>query len=257
MRIVLQKSHVNISNNSIVALRSATGAPNEQKFNSSVVDKLALELKKYNIEVIITDANANDDVNITSQDHDLFLSVHYDADVYSDTGGFVDFPDPSVDFVTETSQKIAKEIEKTYFSTTKIKNVPSRRNANTKFYYMWRYLSKKTPCVIIECGVGNRKPEDNNTLFNKQDLVVNGILQGILNAFGINGSNEFDPTTQLPVTARQTKEFIELKKMKLAQESDAFDTLLSRLIENINDLQQKVKQGNTIKDKIINFIKNL
>ncbi len=59
----------------------------------------------------------------------------------------------------------------------------NRSNANTRYYYMWQYLTSKTPCVIIECGVGWRKPEDYNTL-RKYDFIADTISEGILKAFG-------------------------------------------------------------------------
>jgi N-acetylmuramoyl-L-alanine amidase len=185
MKVCLQAGHVNCKNNSIVALRGSTGAPGEQNFTQGIVDGLVPILKSLGVEVTKTDSNANDDFNITSKDWDLFLSVHYDADIYNDSGGFTDFPEPITDSATKQSQFMANAISQEYFSITGIKNMPKRSNANTRYYYMWQHLSAKTPCVIIECGVGNRKPNDYNMLNINREKIVEALAKGIAKALGV------------------------------------------------------------------------
>lgn len=187
-KICIQAGHQNVKYNSIVSLRGSTGAPNEMSFNIDIRDKVSDQLRKRGFSVVGTDANANDDVNIISQDWDLFLSIHYDADVYSTepkNGGFADYPEPSTDGVTVESQRITKIFNKTYFDTTKIPCVTRRSNVNTRYFYMWKYLSSKTPCVILECGVGMHTPEDHQTLHFNRPLVVEGIVRSICEAFGV------------------------------------------------------------------------
>lgn len=201
-KICLQAGHQNCQYNSIVALRRSTGAPNEMSFNVDIRDQVAGELRRRGFDVYTTDANANDDHNITSQDFDLFLSIHYDADIYGRGGGFVDFPDPQVDKATQESQRICKDIEEEYFKTTDVVNRSERRNANTKYYYMWKYLTAKTPCNIIECGVGMHVPDDHSLLHFNRPRVVEGIVRGICKAFGIPYNQEppippFDPCEEL------------------------------------------------------------
>lgn len=182
-KICLQAGHNNCKYNSIVRLRGSTGAPNEAPFNLDIMNRLAGELRKRGFEVVTTDANANDDPNITKTDFDLFLAIHYDADVYGKGGYFVDFCDPAVDMATQESQRLTKAISEAYGAKTGIVNHPERSNINTRRYYMWQYLTQKTPCVLIECGVGMHKPDDNDVLFNHRDLVVEGIGRGICTAF--------------------------------------------------------------------------
>jgi hypothetical protein len=185
MKVVLQAGHLNIAKNSDIALRPATGAPGEVEFTADIVSRLKPVLVSLGLNVTTTDANANDDKSITSKDWDLFLAIHWDADVYKDSGGFVDFPEPSTDFATAKSQSMANNLASMYFPVTGIKNVPARSNKNTRYYYMWQYLSAKTPCVLIECGVGNRKPDDYNMLNLNRAKVLEGISKGLARAFGI------------------------------------------------------------------------
>lgn len=158
----------------------STGAPGEQKWTTEIVPKIASKLREMGFET--REVGADPSNNEIAGDWDLFLSVHYDADIYNDRGGFIDTPDASVDKAHAESLRIADEMRKTYFSTTGIPARPQRSNKNTKFYYMWKRLSAKTPCVIIEAGVGWRTPEDHKTLWFQQDRVVKGITDGIRNA---------------------------------------------------------------------------
>jgi len=156
----------------------ATGAPKEQKWTTEIVPKIANKLRDN--EFYVKEVGADPSASELSGDWDLFLAVHYDADIYNDRGGFIDTPDPATDFATKESTRIAAEMRKTYFSTTGIPERMNRSNKNTKFYYMWSKVSKKTPCVIIEAGVGFRTPEDHQTLWFEQDKIVEGITKGII-----------------------------------------------------------------------------
>jgi len=164
----------------------ATGAPGEQNFNIDTANRVAYHLQAKGFEVKRVKADPTNDQ--IAGDWDLFLTIHYDADTYNDHGGFVDFPEPSTDGATTQSQKIAKALTEVYFPITGIKNMPSRSNKNTRFYYMWSRMSAKTPCVIIECGVGNRKPKDFDVLNQNRELAVKGIVSGILRAFNMEGT---------------------------------------------------------------------
>lgn len=174
-------------------LIGATGAPGERDWNSKIVSLIATKLKTKGFEVYEADAKADKDSKVTGTDWDLFLAVHYDADIYNDRGGFVDYPDKSVDMVHETSKGYAEKISDYYFKTTGIPNRPNRSNANTKFYYMWSSLSAKTPCVLIECGVGNRKPQDYDILRN-YDFISQTLTDAILKVFNVSPEKPCDHT---------------------------------------------------------------
>lgn len=155
-------------------------------FNQDVANRVADRLRAAGVTVRRVAADPTD--GEIAGDWDLFLTIHYDADVYNESGGFVDYPEPSTDPATVKSQAIAKVLEQTYFPATGIKNMPGRSNANTRYYYMWKRISDATPCVIIECGVGNRKPDDFELLNNQREVVVQNIALGILKALGMGGS---------------------------------------------------------------------
>lgn len=178
MRILIQAGHEGRTT-------GATGAPGEQAFNKDTANRVADALRAKGVEVKRVNADPTD-AEIAG-DWDLFLTIHYDADVYNADGGFVDFPEPSTDGATVKSQAIAKALTEEFFPTTGIRNVPSRSNANTRFYYMWKRISAKTPCVIIECGVGNRQPKDNDPLNTNRQLAVNGIMKGLTKALNLAG----------------------------------------------------------------------
>lgn len=215
MRIALQAGHKNIQNNSIASLRGSTGAPGEASFNDDVCIQLSYKLASKGISVSLVDANANDDSEITGKDWDLFLAIHYDADIYSVGGGFVDVPDPSVDASNKESKRIATAIESEYFRTTGIINRHERSNANTKFYYIWQYLSSNTPCVLIECGVGQHRPDDYDIIYNHRDLVIEGLYKGICKAFNVPLEDEKSLEEQLTeVTALAQKEAEEVQRLK-------------------------------------------
>jgi len=182
-RIIIQAGHENRTS-------GATGAPGEQTFNKDTSNRVADKLRSKGFEVKRVDADPTS-AEIAG-DWDLFLAIHYDADVYNADGGFVDFPEPSTDGATAKSQQIAKALADVYFEQTKIRNVPSRSNKNTRYYYMWKSVSSKTPCVIIECGVGNRRDKDYNPLNTDRELVANAISSGILKAFNIEGGSVSD-----------------------------------------------------------------
>ena len=175
-RICLQAGHAGRTTGAI-------GSPNEQSFNIDISDKVADELKRRGFEV--KRVNADPKPEEIAGDWDLFLAIHYDADIYGVGGGFVDFPEPSTDGATVESQRIAYLLRQEYFGTTKIVSHPERSNKNTRFYYMWKKLSAKTPCVIIECGVGMHVPDDHQILHFNRPLVVEGIVKGICLAFNV------------------------------------------------------------------------
>lgn len=233
-KICLQAGHQNCQYNSIVALRRSTGAPNEMSFNVDIRDQLAAVLREKGFDVFTTDANANDDPNITGQDFDLFLSIHYDADIYGKGGGFVDYPDPSVDFAHVESKRIKEAIESEYFKTTEIANRPSRSNANTRYYYMWKYLTKRTPCNLIECGVGMHVPDDHTILAFNRPKVVEGIARGICKAFGVDFNNPQKPQDPCQDLRKENGNLRE-SNVKLVKENDELKKKNSKLSNAVSE----------------------
>jgi len=196
-KIIIQAGHWNIKNNCDVALRGGTGAPSEMETNKRIAIRLEQILQSKGFSTFLTDANYNCDNNSWKTDNDLFISLHCDANYQGDEGGgFIDFPEPSTDDATLESQRIAKEIESEYFKNTGIRNVPSRSNPNTQYYYMWQYLSAKTPCVILEMGE-SVDPHD-SVILADTERVCNGIARGICKAFNIPFDTVVTPPVVVP-----------------------------------------------------------
>lgn len=197
-RICIQAGHVNIQYNSIVALRGGTGAPGEAQFNQIIRDLLSTALRARGFTVQGTDANANDDPNITTVDWDMCLAIHYDADVYGVGGGGVFAPAADDDYSNAKSLAEKAAILGKYFGVTGVADHQERENGNTLYYYLWSSLTANTPCVLIECGVGEHKPDDYDLLQNAagQAKVVEGIARGICAYFNM----PYDITPPTPPT---------------------------------------------------------
>lgn len=231
-RIMLQAGHQNAKQNCDPALQSGTGAPGEAEFTVRVRDRLSQILISKGFQLFLKDATANCDPKLADEDYDLFLALHYDADVYGKGGGFTDFPEPSTDGATQESQRISREIASEYFKHSGIEQI-SRSNANTRFYYMWKFLSAKTPCVIIECGVGQNAHD--KVILADTDRVANAIARGVCKAFNVPFDVQPTPTPPPPVTPVPTpptagdfvskKEFEEYKKSV----NEAFRAISKRL----------------------------
>lgn len=188
-KICLQAGHQNASKNCDPNLARGTGAPGEAEFTVRIRDRVSqLLLQKKNPDgsdaftLQLVDATFNCDPKADDQDYDLFLAIHYDAYINGSEGGFADYPEPSTDFATKESQRITKAINDNYFNHSGIKYV-NRSNANTRYYYMWKFLSAKTPCVLIECGTG-QNPHD-KVILADTDRVANAIVRSICAAFGV------------------------------------------------------------------------
>lgn len=188
--ICLQAGHQNATKNCDPVLARGTGAPGEVEFTIRVRDRLSqILLSKKNADgsdafmLKLVDATFNCDRNAGKEDFSLFLAIHYDADVYNAPGGFVDYPEPFTDISTRQSQRIAQAIREEYFPHAGIENHPERSNKNTRYYYMWKFLSGLTPCVIIECGVGQNAHD--KVILADTDRVANAIARGICKAFGV------------------------------------------------------------------------
>lgn len=187
--ICLQAGHQNAKNNCDPVLAKGTGAPGEAEFTVRIRDAVSRKLlEKKNPDgteafmVQLVDATYNCDKNADKNDYALFLAIHYDADVYGKGGGFTDYPEPSTDFATKESQRISKVFNETYFPNSGIEFV-YRTNANTRYYYMWKFLSAKTPCVLIECGVGQNAHD--KVILADTEIVANAIVRSICKAFDV------------------------------------------------------------------------
>ncbi len=128
----------------------------------------------------------------------MFLALHGDADYANDSGGgFATFPEPSTDDATVESQRISGVINNVYFPETGIAHT-DHANPNTKYYYMWKYLTSKTPCVLLEMGQV-QDPHDKVLLANT-DLIANAIARSVCKALNVPFDTQPQPTPTPPPT---------------------------------------------------------
>jgi N-acetylmuramoyl-L-alanine amidase len=176
-KILLQSGHQNATN-------GQTGAPEEQANNIRIRNRLSQILISKGFQLFLADAN------FSSKEHfDLALALHCDSDYPgNEGGGFVACADPSVDNVWNESKRIEASIASEYFKHSGIREVDSRENANTLYYYWWYNLSLDTPCVLIEMGE-SIDPHD-KVLLADTDRIANAIARGVCKAFNVS----FDQT---------------------------------------------------------------
>jgi hypothetical protein len=188
MKICLQAGHENIKTNCDPALRGSTGTGGEVEINIAVRNATATILEENGIEVKKVDANFNCDATSADEDYDLFLAIHGDMDYAGDGGsGFCDYPEPDTDGATERSQYLAKAIESSFFPAVGI-SIKSKSNANTRYFYMWKHLSLKTPCVLIE--MGQVKDAHDGPILQNTPLVASALANAILYGLGVKNPLE-------------------------------------------------------------------
>jgi N-acetylmuramoyl-L-alanine amidase len=158
----------------------ATGAPGEIELTVRIRNRLSQILISKGFQVYLF--NADPPAAQLNQVFNLFLSLHGDANVYGTGGGFADYPEPSVDKATAESQRICRFINDSYFSETGIRYV-NRSNKNTRYYYMWKMLSARTPCVLLEMGVV--QDAHDKVLLANTELIANAIARAVSRAFDV------------------------------------------------------------------------
>jgi len=229
-RICLQSGHEGVT-------IGATGAPGEKELNIRIRNKLSDILISKGFVLQLVNANPTDEE--INKDYDLFLALHGDADIYGTGGGFVDYPDASVDSANAESKRIKEAIESMYFGHSGIVNHPERSNANTKFYYMWSRLSQKTPCVIIEMGVV--QDAHDKVILADTDRVANAIARGICKAFDVpfDVSNSQNTPSNGVITISKTE--FEQMKMEIASYKDRYEKTLASLALIKEECEQKLQ----------------
>lgn len=234
----------------------ATGAPGEQEFTQRVSNRLAEKLRERNIYVKRTNADPHKDpkdLEVLNTDWNLFLTIHGDADVYGEGGGFLDIPEPSTDKAHPESKRIMEAMESMYFDHSGIVNKPNRRNKNTKYYYMWKYLSAKTPCVIIECGVMQNAHD--KVILADTERVTNAMLRGIFKAFDIPWDKPGSPAPTPPGdNCKEYKdEIVELKMQLESKEKTilAKETELTKHRGALSDLQKELDKAKESADELV------
>ena len=183
-KVLIIAGHQNIKYNSISSLHGNTGTAGELEVNVRMADRVSSILRQKGFEVVQSDANANDNPAITKTDFNLALALHCDMDVQGDNGGgMCGSGDKSVDAMWVESLRIKKVFDATYFPEVKIvnKNIVTPGMAK---YYIWQYLTAKTPCVLLEMGQA-KDPHDSVLLANT-DLIANAISRSVCKAFNVD-----------------------------------------------------------------------
>lgn len=247
--IAIQAGHWNIKYNCNTSLRGGTGAPEEAGTNVAVAIKLEQLLQAKGFKTFLTDANYNCDPNSDQTDYDLFISLHCDANYAGDEGGgFVDFPEPETDYATAESQRIAKAIESVYFQESGIRNVPSRSNTNTRYYYMWASLSSKTPCVLLEMGE-SVDPHD-RVILNDTERVAQAIARGIFKAFPeVVSQPPTDPCANIKKELENLKKDHEKCSM-LTLENSSLKARVLTLEKGLQDKSNSLKAVSDERDRL-------
>ena len=242
IKICLQSGHYSKSG----------GAPNELETNKRITDRLSAMLRERGFEVTQTDWYAYNDPAVTKVDFALFLAIHCDMDYPNDQGsGFADFPEPSTDGATKESQRICAVINNIYFKESGIKYV-SHSNTNTRYYYMWKYLTLKTPCVLLEMGQ-SVDPHD-SVLLGNTDLIASSIARAICQAFNVNYEIVVPPVVVPPTPVVDVAALEkEISDLKVALQSEKANSKAA-LADAQSECQTKLT---TYKEKIINFINSL
>lgn len=223
-RIVIQAGHIG---------KAGGGSPGEQEVNKRIADRLSALLRARGFEVIQTDYYAYNDTKVTKQDHALFLALHCDMDYAGDNGsGFADYPEPSTDGATKESQRITKILNESYFPEVGIV-YKNRSNANTRYYYMWKYLTLKTPCVLIEMGQ-TQDPHD-KVLLGNTDLIANALGRAVCKAFGVS----FDNISNGGGYSDDNKVEIERLKKLLEEQKKSYDTQILEIKSNLADKEKE------------------
>jgi len=232
--------------------KAGGGAPNEQATNKRITDRTSAMLRERGFEVYQSDWYANNDPRVTGTDWDLFLALHCDMDYPNDGGsGFADYANPATDLASTESQRICAVINKVYFPETKIKYV-NHSNENTRFYYMWKSLTAKTPCVLLEMGQ-SIDPHD-KVLLGNTDLIAGAITRAICQAFNVG----YEITPPKPPAGPTDAE----KNKKLTDEVTRLNTVVEQLKTDNKlalagvtaECQDKLA---SYKNKIIQFINSL
>jgi hypothetical protein len=249
-KILVIIGHQNIQYNSIKSIRNSTGTAGELEINLRIGNRVSAMLRERGFLVTQTDANGNDDPAITKTDFNLALSLHCDMDT-SSQGGMCGSGDKSVDNSWQESLRIKRVFDDVYFKESGIRNKGYATEGMTK-WYMWQYLSSKTPCVLLE--MGEAKDPHDSVLLGNTELIASSIVRAICKAFNVSYEIETPPVSnptpeELEIEALKA----EIERLKGMVGQLGNDNLVA-LAEMEEQCQEKIK---SYKEKIIKFINSL
>ena len=252
MKIFIIPGHRNVQYNSITSLHGNTGTAGELEINIRIADRVSAMLRERGFEVVQSDANANDDKTITSQDFALALALHCDMDIQGDQGGgMVGSGDASVDDSWQESLRIKKVFDGLYFKETGIVNKNFVTEGMAK-YYIWQYLSSKTPCVLIE--MGQAKDPHDSVLLGNTELIASAIVRSICKAFNV----PYDVVpVQPPEPSVDYQKLLDEKNKQVNDLRADVKKLQSQLDIATQVTDTQTKQIDTLKRQVINLQEKL
>jgi len=181
--VVVQAGHENIGANCDAGLRPYTGAPGEVSWTPGIVEGICARLMAAGVTAHHVDANWNCGGNPSiGRDYDAVLAVHYQSNPPHESGFSVGRMDPLEDGAAAASAQLVDAINAAYSAATGLtrRDAWDTPNPNVQHYYLFRAVSLKTPCALIECGTGAVGAPDHAFLWTQQEKVIAGIADGIL-----------------------------------------------------------------------------
>lgn len=180
-RVILQAGHA----------PDGGGAPQEKEWTPRLVAALKALLEKAHVRVDTCGDYypPKPYPAVTTTDADLYLSVHYDAAIYAQNTGCL-----IARGVNETENWEADRFLGQWLATyPKLTGIPphqERVNPNMTYYYGYAPLTRPTPGLVLEHGVGAPGVGlDADTLWNHLDTVAQADAQAVLKYFGLFGAD--------------------------------------------------------------------
>lgn len=163
------------------------GAPREAAWAADLTNRIADRLRARGIEVVCVGAWLVNGVVVAApkeakDDYDLFVSSHYDADIYATRTGSI-AARAANDPMGAVADHFLTIWKYDYPTATGIPLHQERVNANMTDYYAFRDTSDKTPGVILEHGVGQGL--DHAMLFDHIDLIADTDSKAICEFLGV------------------------------------------------------------------------
>lgn len=163
------------------------GAPGEAGWTTDLAQRIADRLTAHDVDVTLVGAWLVNGVVVAAPkealtNYDLFVSLHYDADIYATRTGCI-----AARAANDPMGAVADEFlaiwKQDYPTATGIPLHQERVNANMTDYYAFRDTSDKTPGVILEHGIGQGL--DHDFLFGQIDAVADADARSICEFLGV------------------------------------------------------------------------
>lgn len=210
MKVLLQCGH----NAAFPPFRAnGGGAPGEAVWTGDVAVRLANRLRVAGVQVDIVGSWLSGGTlypppDEASRDYDLFVALHYDADVYAVRSGCF-AGRATLDPLGAEADRAIVCWEAVYPAMTGIPLHRERNNENVRNYYAFRDTTENTPGILIEHGVGQGL--DHGCLFDQMELVVEADASAILAYLGVTPA-EPEPEEDVGIIDELNSQIAELRQ---------------------------------------------